>query len=117
MFEIRNYHFDPAKFDEYKKWAATLAVPFIKSRMDVVGFWVANDMAPEYGGTAPRDETVRPANVTWIIRWRDKSERDKAWEDISVEPGMASHSGQGSGWSSKLFQDRSKVCHRDLATG
>ena len=80
MFEIRNYHFDPAKFDEYKKWAATLAVPFIKTRMDVVGFWVGNDMAPEYGGTAPRDETVRPANVTWIIRWRDKSERDKAWE-------------------------------------
>jgi hypothetical protein len=28
MFEIRNYHFDPARFDEYKKWAETLAVPY-----------------------------------------------------------------------------------------
>ena len=82
MFEIRNYHFDPARFDEYKKWAETLAVPYIKGRMDVVGFWVNNELAPEYGGTAPRDEKVSPANVTWIIRWRDKSQREKAWKEF-----------------------------------
>ena len=50
LFEIRNYHFEPTKFEAYKKWAATVAVPYLKSKMDIVGFWVNNDMDPQYGG-------------------------------------------------------------------
>lgn len=33
MFEIRNYHFEPRLFEEYKTWAATLAVPYIRTKM------------------------------------------------------------------------------------
>ena len=86
MFEIRSYHFEPARFDAYKEWAETLAVPFIKGKMDVVGFWLDNEMAPEYGGSLPLDEDVRPANVTWIIRWQDMAQRDKAWAEFRSDP-------------------------------
>ena len=50
--------------------------------MEIVGFWVNNDMAPLYGGSLPHDESVRPANVTWIIRWQDRAQRDRAWEEL-----------------------------------
>lgn len=108
MFEIRNYHFDPARFAEYKKWAETLAVPYIKSQMDVVGFWVNNEMAPEYGGTAPRDEKARPANVTWIIRWRDKSHRDKAWQEFRANPKWHAILGQVPGGRGSYFRTEAK---------
>ena len=32
MFEIRNYHFELARFHEYKKWAEALAVPYLKDK-------------------------------------------------------------------------------------
>ena len=86
MIEIRNYHFEPTRFHEYKKWAETLAVPYLKGRYEVVGFWVNNDMAPEYGGSLPLDENVRPANITWIIRWQNRAQRDKAWEERRSDP-------------------------------
>ena len=86
MFEIRNYHFEPTRFDEYKEWARTLAVPYLKGKMDVVGFWAINEMAPVYGGSLPQDETVGPANITWIIRWQDRAQRDKRWEELGSDP-------------------------------
>ncbi|MCI0787397.1 MAG: DUF1428 family protein [Chloroflexi bacterium] len=87
MFEIRNYHFEPMKFDEYKKWAETThAVLYLKGKMDVVGFWVNNEMAPIYGGSLPLDENVRPANITWIIRWQDRAQRDQVWEELHSDP-------------------------------
>ena len=86
MFEIRNYHFEPTKFEEYKKWAETLAVPYIKGKMQVVGFWVNNEMAPIYGGSLTQDKNVRPANITWIIRWQDRAQRDEAWEELHSDP-------------------------------
>jgi len=27
IYEIRNYHFDPQRFDEYKAWAKEKALP------------------------------------------------------------------------------------------
>ena len=81
LFEIRSYHFDPAKFDEYKKWAEASAVPHLKHIHDVVGFWVSNEMAPIYGGSLPRDEKMQPANITWIIRWEDQAHLDRGHEE------------------------------------
>jgi hypothetical protein len=86
MVEIRNYHFEPMKVAAYKKWAETLALSYIKSKMEVVGFWIINDMASEYGGSLPKDETVRPADITWVIRWQDKAQRDKVWEEVRSDP-------------------------------
>ena len=39
-------------------------------------------MEPQYGGVLSHDETESPANITWIIRWRDRAERDKAWKEL-----------------------------------
>jgi hypothetical protein len=86
MFEIRNYHFEPSRFDEYKPWAESLAVPFLKTKMEIVGFWVTNDIDPIYGGSLPRDESVHPSNITWIIRWDDRAQRDAVWEENGADP-------------------------------
>ena len=54
--------------------------------MEVVGFWVNSEMAPIYGGSLPQDENVRPADITWIIRWQDRAQRDKVWEELRSDP-------------------------------
>jgi hypothetical protein len=82
LYEIRNYHFDPELLEEYKKWARELAINYIKSKVDVVGFWFKNNIPPEYGGSLPRHENVVPSNITWIIRWQDKEQRDKIWKEF-----------------------------------
>ena len=82
FYEIRNYHYDPKYFEEYKKWSIEIAAPFFRSRLDVVGIWFKNDMPVEYGGSLPRDENVIPANMTWIIRWKEKETRDRVWKEI-----------------------------------
>ena len=45
IYEIRDYHYRPDIFDEYKAWAEE-AVPVLKSLMDVVGFWIDTGEAP-----------------------------------------------------------------------
>jgi hypothetical protein len=84
LYEIRNYWFDPTLFEEYKKWSRELAFPYIKEKMDVVGFWFKNDMPPEHDGSLPWYEGVVPSNVTWVIRWQDREHRDKAWEELGT---------------------------------
>ncbi len=86
LYEIRNYLFEPTRFDEYRKWAETLAVPFIRKKWDLVGFWLNNEMSPEMGGSLPQDPNVLTANVTWIIRWRNKSQRDQALKIFLSDP-------------------------------
>jgi hypothetical protein len=86
MFEIRNYYFEPTRFDEYKEWAAATAVPYLRGKLDILGFWVNNDMDPLYGGSLPRAENMFTANITWIIRWEDRAQRDKTWEEIVSDP-------------------------------
>lgn len=82
MYEIRSYHYDPAKFDAYKKWALELAVPFLRANLDVVGFWVDNGDPPEITGAKPMQLEHGSANVTWIIRWIDKATRDAAQASV-----------------------------------
>ena len=83
LYEIRNYHYDPEYWEEYKKWSTDVAGPFFRSRWDIVGVWVKNDIPAQYGGSLPREESVTPADMTWIIRWKDMEHRDKAWADIA----------------------------------
>ena len=80
IYEIRNYHFDPALFDDYQAWAEKEAIPFLAQKMEVLGFWVNTSDDPEVLG-APLDE-LGSANVTWIIRWRDLAHRN------DVEPAL-----------------------------
>ena len=69
MFEIRNYHYAPDKFEAYRQWALKEAAPFLKANLDVVGFWLDNGEAPEITGGDPMSPKHGSANVTWIIRW------------------------------------------------
>ena len=100
IFEIRNYHFDPARFDAYKQWGEREALPYLEKQLDLVGFWVSTSDPAEIIGREHDD--LGTANVTWIIRWRDREQRNdvmskvfatKEWEDIfsRVPGGMPSY--------------------------
>ncbi len=78
IYEIRDYHYRPELFDAYKAWAEE-AVPVLRSKMDVLGFWIDSGIAPEITGTDPIDSPIGSANVTWIIRWESKEARDEAF--------------------------------------
>ena len=89
--EIRNYHYDPAKFEAYKKWAIDEAVPFLKANLDIVGFWMDSGEPPELSGPRKMELPLGSANITWIIRWNNMQERaegharvfqSKGWLDV-----------------------------------
>ena len=77
IYEVRNYHFRLDLFDEYKVWAKATAVPYLASKLDLVGFWV-NTADPADVQGEPQDG-LGPSNVTWVIRWRDLAEREVVW--------------------------------------
>ena len=84
LYEIRQYHFNPALFEAYKKWARTEAVPHLASQIDVVGFWVNTQDAPEVRGEA--QDALGSANVTWVVRWRDLAERNAVLPGVLSSP-------------------------------
>ena len=83
MYEIRNYWIDSAHFDEWIKWFGEKAAPLFRAQWDMVGFWSSNDIPPTYGGAHPEAKGT-PANLTWIIRWDDKEQRDLGWKNLGV---------------------------------
>ncbi len=83
MYEIRNYWIDPAHFDEWIKWFGEKAAPLFRAQWDMVGFWSSNDIPPAYDGAHPEAKGT-PANLTWIIRWDDKEQRDNGWKKLGV---------------------------------
>ena len=98
LYEIRNYHFEPERFEDYKAWAKDKALPYLKRELDLVGFWAGDDN--EVNG-AEMDE-LGSANITWIIRWPDRQTRDarmaeaftgEEWDTIfaDVPGGIASY--------------------------
>ena len=96
IFEIRNYHYEPSLLKEYREWASTALLPYLRRHLDVVGFWMTIDEAPQITGK-PLDE-LGPAGVTWIIRWNDMNQRkevmgrvftsDEWREVVKQSPGM-----------------------------
>lgn len=80
IFEIRNYYYEPSLMTEYRAWAADAAVPYIESKVDLVGFWVNADEPIQISGQ-PQD-ALGTATVTWIIRWPDVATRHSAMADI-----------------------------------
>ena len=82
MFEIRSYHYDPTQFEEYKKWALDEAVPFLKANLDIVGFWIDNGDEPELSGSSPDTNKNGTANITWIIRWESREDRERGFKDV-----------------------------------
>lgn len=85
IYEIRDYHYLPEKFEAYKAWAKE-AVPVLSELLDVVGFYVDDGTAPEATGTNPERPSIGYANVTWIIRWSSKAERDVKFAEAIRSP-------------------------------
>ena len=79
VYEIRSYHFDPTLITEYRSWAEEMALPYIRSQMDVVGFWIEGDIPTEV--TGEDSDPLGTANVTWIIRWPSKETRDAGLQE------------------------------------
>ncbi|MFQ5380528.1 MAG: hypothetical protein ACE5EF_02730 [Dehalococcoidia bacterium] len=98
IYEVRDYHYRRDLWEEYKEWARTLAIPFLRDNLDVVGFWIEAGHEPEIGGSDPADARHGPANVTWIIRWPDKATRDREFRRVMGGEGwqeiMARHPDQ-----------------------
>ncbi|NND69706.1 MAG: hypothetical protein HKN19_19100 [Halioglobus sp.] len=82
VYEIRNYHYDPAQLGAYKQWAINSAIPFFKEHMDVVGFWMGNEHPPKISGTRPMQLELGSANITWIIRWDNMEARTAFHKDV-----------------------------------
>jgi hypothetical protein len=75
IYEIRNYHFLPDKFDAYKSWAKQRALPYLKRELNLIGFWTNIDAPSEVLGV-PND-SLGVANITWIIGWNSLEERNE----------------------------------------
>ena len=88
MVEIRSYHYDPAKFAAYKKWAVEEAVPFLKANLNIIGFWMDNGTAPEVSGSSPMEMPLGSANITLIIGWDNMEDRNEGHKRVF----------QGDGW-------------------
>ena len=84
VYEIRNYHVDLDRFDDYKNWIRTHALPHLRQELDLVGFWVDTGIEASVSGV-PLD-SLGPANVTWIIRWTSKVARDEKMGEIFTTP-------------------------------
>jgi hypothetical protein len=81
LIEVRDYHYDPDRMDDYRAWAAE-AGPFLCDRFDAEGFWIDAGEPGMLFGADPREHPHGPANVTWVIRWEDRSQRDAAWDAL-----------------------------------
>ena len=99
IYEIRNYHYEPSLIADYRAWAVSKALPYIRNHLDLVGFWVNIDEPPQVSGK-PQDE-LGSATVTWIIRWEDIATRHRVmgevfgadeWKDImAANPGQENY--------------------------
>ena len=84
IYEVRNYHFDPARFDEYAEVARGEYLRYLREHLDIVGFWVDSGIPAEVRG-AEQDE-LGSANITWVIRWASKTERDEKLPEVLGTP-------------------------------
>jgi hypothetical protein len=83
LFEIRNYHYDPSKFEAYTRWGKGEAKTFLEAHLDIVGIWFDIGEPPEFGGEDPTPSQHGAPNVTWIIRWESMEHRNQGHKELS----------------------------------
>lgn len=71
--------------DHYHSWAVE-AGRFLRNRWAMSGFWLDYGEQPRISGSHPMEPPLGHANVTWVIRWDDMSQRDAAWEELWEDP-------------------------------
>lgn len=74
IYEVRNYHFAPKRFDEYKAWARGKALPYLSRNLNLIGFWANISAPPEVLGET--SDPLGTANITWILGWKTMQERN-----------------------------------------
>ena len=84
IYEIRNYHIVPERFATYSRWAQEHAVPYLRAHLDLVGFWLNNEMPNEVRGE--KMDALGSANVTWIIAWEDPAQRTPTLDRLFATP-------------------------------
>lgn len=84
LYEVRTYHFDPARFDEYAEVARGEYIRYLREHLDIAGFWIDAGIPAEVRG-AELDE-LGSSNVTWVIRWASKAERDERLPEVLGTP-------------------------------
>ncbi len=80
IYEIRNYYVEPAVLNDYEKWVKEHALPYIRRRLPIAGFWVSTDIPAQVTG-APLDE-LGSANITWVIHWDDLETRNRVMGEV-----------------------------------
>lgn len=78
VFEVRDYHYDRARWPEYTAWASE-AAQILRDRFDLLGFWIDADIPARVMGSDPMELPHGHANVTWVIRWASLEERESHW--------------------------------------
>ena len=106
LFEIRSYHVKPNLFEAYKKWGTAEAAPYLSRQLDVVGFWVSTGDEPVV--TGEDQDKLGPANVTWIIKWRDLAHRNAALPEIMSSPEWKDISSRRPGGTGTYLRTESK---------
>lgn len=87
LYEIRDYHFEPERIDEYRDWAEEAAAVLGEGLLDLVGWWVDSGIPPRVQGADPMEPRHGYPNVTWIIRWDDLGQRDAGWSAMWEDEG------------------------------
>ena len=85
IFEIRDYHYQADRLEEYRVWAGE-AVVFLGERWDLLGWWMDSGAAPRIMGSDPMQLKHGLANITWMLRWDSIEERESAWEELWENP-------------------------------
>ena len=85
IVEIRDYTIEKEWFDKYKEWAE-IALPWLKKHLDVIDFWVDDGIEAELDGSDPQISPHGQPNVTWIIRYSDKDDRDRQFNAVLENP-------------------------------
>ncbi len=100
IFEIRDYTIEADWFPAYREWAVRDAVPWLRTNLDLVDFWIDDGMEPELSGSAPVESPNGQPNVCWIIRWPNREVRDEGFKAFVNDPGWqevwAKHPNPGS---------------------
>ena len=84
IYEIRNYYFEPTLFAQYREWAKTQAMGYLREHLNVIGFWMNNATPCEIRGVEM--DRLGPANITWIIGWADIDQRAETMARVFATP-------------------------------
>lgn len=85
IVEIRDYTIEAKWFEQYVEWAK-VAAPWLKKHLDVIDFWVDDGIQAELEGSDPQISPHGQPNVTWIIRYADKKDRDRKLSEAMEHP-------------------------------